>query len=118
MRKVTLITSIFAIAFIYACKKSSIKTYDCSSTTSTYTNNVKAIMDASCATSGCHSASKKAAGIDLSSFEATKNYSSNSKFMKSIQHVSGAEAMPKGGSKLSESDIQLIYCWANNGTPQ
>jgi hypothetical protein len=112
------IFSILILALSYACKKSSIKTYDCSSTVSTYNNNVKAIMDASCATSNCHSASKKAAGIDLSSYEATKNYSSNSKFMKSIQHVSGAEAMPKGGSKLGESDIQLIYCWANNGTPQ
>jgi hypothetical protein len=118
MKKVIILSSVLAVVFIYACKKKSITTYDCAGITPTYIANIKPIMDANCATSGCHSASKKAAGIDLSSYGATKAYSSNDKFIKSIQHISGTEAMPKGGSKLSEENIKLIYCWTNNGTPE
>jgi hypothetical protein len=118
MKKAIAISSVLAVVFIYACKKKSITTYDCTGITPTYIVNIKPILDASCATSNCHSASKKASGIDLSTYAASKAYSSNDKFIKSIQHISGVESMPKGGSKLSEADIKLIYCWTNNGTPE
>jgi hypothetical protein len=118
MKKAIVILSVLGIVFIYACKKKSITTYDCTGITPTYIANIKPLLDASCATSNCHSAATKASGIDLSTFVAAKAYSSNDKFIKSIQHISGVEAMPKGGSKLSEDNIKLIYCWTNNGTPE
>jgi hypothetical protein len=118
MKKLIVISAILSITFIDACKKKSVTTYDCAGTTPTYLANVKPILDASCATSNCHSATTKASGIDLSTYVAAKAYSSNEKFLKSIQHISGADAMPKGGSKLSDDKIKLIYCWTNNGTPE
>jgi hypothetical protein len=118
MKKIIFVTSILVITLVGACKKQSITTYDCANTVATYSADIKPIMDASCATSNCHSASKKAAGIDLSTYATVKAYSSNDKFIKSIQHISGVEKMPRGASKLSDSEIKLIYCWTNNGTPQ
>jgi hypothetical protein len=38
--------------------------------------------------------------------------------MGSIEHRSGYDAMPKGGSKLNQTDLQKIYCWINNGFAQ
>jgi hypothetical protein len=108
----------FALAVIAGCKKESVTTYDCTGVTSTYTANVKGIMDANCASAGCHSASSHASGFDLSSYAGVKSASSNAAFLGSIQQKSGYKAMPQGRSALADSDIKLISCWVQNGTPQ
>jgi hypothetical protein len=113
-----ILASLLVLTIVYACKKDSITTYDCTGVTPTYNADIKTIVDANCATSNCHNASSKADGIDLSTYEFTKLNSTSDKFMKSIQHVGGAESMPRGASKLSEDKIKLIYCWVQNGQPQ
>jgi cytochrome c553 len=101
------------------CKKASPTTYDCTTLTNlTYTTNVKSILDASCATSGCHSASTKAAGRDYSSFASVTALAAKAEFMGSMQHQSGYDAMPKGGSKLSDDKLKTISCWINAGMKQ
>ena len=101
----------------FSCKKEAV-TYDCTSTAPTYTKDIKPIMDASCASSGCHSAQNPAEGINLSSYTGTKGAAAKDDFLASIQQTGSAKAMPKGGSKLSDDKIKLIYCWIQNGTPQ
>ena len=91
---------------------------DCTTSKPTYTVNIASIMNASCALAGCHSASSKSAGFDLSNYTTTKSAAANSKFLKSIKHESGVSRMPEGGSKLPDSTIKLIECWISNGTPQ
>jgi hypothetical protein len=118
MKKIIFVINILVITLVGACKKDSITTYDCANTVATYSMDIKPILDASCATSNCHSAAAKASGIDLSSYGAAKLYSANDKFIKSIQHISGVEKMPRGAAKLNDSEIKLIYCWTNNDTPQ
>jgi hypothetical protein len=103
---------------VFACsKKSSVNDYDCTGLTPTYTNNVKAILDAKCATAGCHSSSASAAGIDLSNHGQAKSHSNHSSFIGSIEHSGGYDPMPKGGTKLSADEIRTIACWAQNGSP-
>ncbi len=106
------ITALFMFT-INACKKSA--SYDCGSTTYTYSSDIKPIMDAKCATSGCHDSKTKSNGIDLSSYEAVKTESANERFLGSIQQKAGFDKMPQGGSPLAGSDIQKIWCWVNNG---
>jgi hypothetical protein len=101
-----------------SCKKGDPITYDCTGLTPTYTSDVKVLMDNKCATSGCHSANSKADGKDFSSYSAVKNDASKSSFMGSMQHLSGYKAMPQGGTKLSDTELQTISCWISNGTPQ
>jgi cytochrome c5 len=110
-----LLLSIFATVAIIACKKGEAPKYDCSAVTPTYTANIKAIMNTSCATSNCHSATKKASGIDLSSFAEVKIHSSHSSFMGSMHHLNGFEAMPQNGPKLSDDQLKTISCWIDNG---
>jgi cytochrome c5 len=96
---------------------------NCDSTGVTYAGYVKSVMDASCATSGCHSASSRSAGYDLSTYDgvkgaATRSKQSTSMLLGVINHQSGFTAMPQNGAKLSECSIEKITAWVNNGEPQ
>lgn len=106
------------LSLFFSCKKDEIQTYDCTGIAPTYTADIKAIMDASCATSGCHNATTKAKGINLSSYATVKSESQNDRFMGSMQHLSGYDNMPQGASKLSDATLQKIYCWIQNGQPE
>jgi cytochrome c553 len=117
---VCLFTFLFAIGITSdACKKDeTTTTVDCSGVSPTYTSTIKTIMDNKCATSGCHSSAAKAAGYDLSSYAGTSSGAANSKFMASIRQESGAEAMPRGASKLDDNTIKQLACWIQNGKTQ
>lgn len=119
MNKLAILTVSVALTIgAIACKKESPVKYDCTGVTPTYEANIKTIMNNSCATSGCHSASSKRDGIDLSTYALVKSEAAKDKFLGSIEHLSGYEAMPQGGSKLSDDNIKLISCWIDNGMPE
>lgn len=108
--------AVFALTVLAtACKKEDIQTFECAGLTPTYTTDIKAIVDANCAVSGCHNSTTKANGMDLSTYEKVKNESSKNRFLGAIQHLSGFKAMPKDRAKLSEANIQKISCWVQNG---
>lgn len=110
----------------FACvKDSSNSTYldnaDCSgvdAANNTYTKSVKEILDAHCATSGCHDAFAQEKGVDLSSYAGAKNGFENQDCLCSIHHGAGCEPMPQGASKLDDATIQKLDCWAKNGYAQ
>ena len=91
----------------------------CDPEVGTYSKNVLPIMNAQCATAGCHNAVTASAGANLSGYAATKSYITNSKdfFIGSIKHTSGFSIMPKGGNKLATCDISKIESWINAGMP-
>lgn len=103
-----------------ACEKDdpSTITYDCTNLTPTYTNAIKAIMDNNCLGSGCHNSNNRAAGIDLSTYSAVSGEADKARFRGSIEHLAGYSNMPRNRSKLSEEDLQKIYCWIESGKPQ
>ena len=100
------------------CKKEEVKLFDCAGTAASYATNVKTILDNNCATAGCHNASSRRAGYDLSSYAASVTSGGNKAFLGSIQHISGYSPMPDGGAKLSEADVKTLSCWVQNGMPQ
>jgi hypothetical protein len=119
--KLKLVTlCILSAVVFFACKKAATPTtYTCTGiAAATYTNDIKPILDASCATSGCHSASKKAAGYDFSTYTGVKEHVGHNAFMGSMQHLSGYNSMPQGSPKLSDSILQKISCWITAGSPQ
>jgi hypothetical protein len=115
MKKFFVLLAVLFVAF--SCSKESLTVYSCLNITPTYTSSIKAIMDGSCAYSGCHSAGSKADGIDLSTYASVKSASGKSNFLGSIQHKSGYTSMPKGAAQLADSTIQKISCWVQSGTP-
>jgi len=98
-----------------ACKKEDLQTFECAGPTPTYTADIKAIVDANCAVSGCHNSTTKANGIDLSTYEKVKSESSKARFLGAIQRLPGYKQMPKDKAKLADANIQKISCWVQNG---
>lgn len=94
---------------------------DCSAIVSadnTYNNSIKAIIDANCATAGCHNAFTATEGIDMSDYAKTKNVFENKPALCSIHHGSGCEPMPDNLPKLSDAIINKIDCWVKSGYPE
>lgn len=106
------------LAFVVSCQKEDIQTFDCTGVTPTYTADIKSIIDANCATSGCHNAASHQEGIDLSTYAKVKSESEKDRFLGAIQHKSGYQPMPDDAPKLSDALIQKISCWVQNGQPE
>lgn len=120
--KKSIFSSVFLLAIIVAvssCKKEETPVeYDCTGLTPTYTADIKPILDASCASAGCHSSVNPSEDIDLSTYASTKEHGNEDHFLGSIQHLSGYEPMPNGQPKLSDEIIKKISCWVQNGMPE
>ena len=112
----------FAFVSIMSCGKDEETKADCAGVTPTYNNGVKAILDASCATVGCHVGQFAANNMDLKVYAIAKSVALSGKLLQSIKHESNAKAMPpdqgQGLVKLPESDIKKIECWIQNGAPE
>lgn len=90
----------------------SVDVCDTATNPSTYSGNVKKIMDQSCNESGCHDAGSASGGYDLTSYAGVKAASDDGVLMSDI--ISGR--MPKGGAaKLSDCNIKQIQYWVNHG---
>lgn len=118
MSKYSIVFLAIAFVSIVSCGKDEETKADCTGVTPTYNNGVKAILDASCATVGCHAAQNPAEGINLSTYATAKSASLNGKVLQSIKHESGVEAMPQGGTKLPTDVIKIVECWIQNGAPE
>ncbi len=74
----------------------------------TFTGEVKSIIDANCAVSGCH----VSGGAAPSSFTVFSNIQSSANQIKSLTQ---SGAMPKNGTKLSPTQLDAIACWVDDG---
>ena len=89
----------------------------CKGNAPTFTGEIKNIIDVNCA-STCHSARNSADGIDLSTYENVKMEAEKKRFIGSIKHQEGYDAMPAKHDKLDDVTIQKIECWIENGMPK
>ncbi len=116
MKTLRPIFTIILLAMICSCKHT--VQYDCSGYTPTYTQNVKPILDVTCARSGCHGAGEAEAGIDLSTYSGSAAASKNKNFMGAIQHKPFYKKMPQDADMLTDTQIHLLFCWIENGSPE
>jgi hypothetical protein len=86
-------------------------TAQCDSTTTKYSVKVKPILDANCATSGCHDAATQQSGYDYSSYTTAKTGAD-----RALCKMDGScgSVMPPTG-QLADSLIQVIKDWKNQG---
>jgi hypothetical protein len=91
---------------------------NCSGLTPTYNTDVQAIIDGSCAFSGCHNNSGKAEGLTMEGYTNARKSFDNFAILCSINQDGACKDMPQGGGKLDSIDIQTITCWAKNGFPE
>lgn len=96
-----------------SCKKDDDKfTPMCDGSNPTYNGEIKAIIDANCTASGCHNAGSSNGA--WTSYQNMKPVLDNGKFEKQVLID---QTMPKNSS-LSESTLNTIQCWVDNGYPE
>lgn len=91
---------------------------DCAGTSPTYTADIRPILDASCAKSGCHDAITVQNGVNLSTYATARDISQQERFLGVIEHRAGFPQMPFDGPKLPDHQIQLLNCWVEAGSPE
>jgi len=72
--------------------------------------DIKPIIDANCAVSGCH-----VSGGGAISFTVIANIIANA---AQIKTKTQSGEMPKGGSKLPQEQLDKIACWVDDGAPE
>ena len=102
------------LALICSCKH--VVKYDCTGVTPVYTQNIKPLLDATCARSECHSGNGEA--FDLSTYSGASSASKKKSFMGSIQHLPLYQKMPKDADIMPDAQIHLLSCWIANGSPE
>jgi len=78
----------------------------CDGSEPTYDNEIGAILTAECATGSCHPS--------YSTYSGIQGIINNGQFER---EVLTNQSMPRGG-KLSQSEINAIQCWVDNGYPE
>lgn len=94
---------------------------ECDPNDSSYSNNVKDLLDASCAYSGCHDADGISEnGRSMHTYEAAVAAFTidESRVIGAINHSAGFSNMPKGTDKLSDCNIEKLTNWIDAGYPQ
>lgn len=119
MKKILIFLPCFTLLLASCNKDTKIPEPDCSVAGSpSYTGSVKALLDAKCATSGCHNASTKANGMDFSTYPAAKSHAAHDSFSGALLHAKGFTPMPNSVTKLSDSEINLLRCWVKSGSKE
>jgi hypothetical protein len=77
-----------------------------------YTNNVKSIIDQSCATSGCHNATSNSANLILESYTQVQNAFVNRDALGRMRSINNP--MPASGN-LPPTSIEIIETWIDEG---
>jgi hypothetical protein len=124
----SVIIFLFSVVMLTACyNDSEEELYGSTPTTTTcdlttavkFSTVVSPIISVKCGSSGCHSSTSKAAGINLGNYDAIKAYITSSKavFLGSIKRESSYSPMPKGDAKLPDCDISKIESWITAAMP-
>ncbi len=118
MNKIWILLALFTIGGLMACSDDDSMEMemeeedDCADTNFTYTNDVKQILESSCALSGCHNGQ--------TSLPDYTNYAGILAVSTRAASRVKAGSMPpaSAGITLSDSDINTIVCWVENGAPE
>ena len=121
------ISLLFAVLMVVACSKKSEDQLTgnggtggtggsgntCDTVNMTYTANVLPIIKNNCYS--CHGDGNTSGGVSLGDYASLKTRATNGDLIGTITHASGYPAMPEGGAKLSDCDINKIQDWINRG---
>lgn len=77
-----------------------------------FNTHIKPLVQSNCA--GCHTYTS---GTLLTNYAQIKTSVDNGKLYNVITHTTGFQAMPQGGSKLSDCKIRMLKIWIDSGAP-
>jgi hypothetical protein len=82
----------------------------------TYAGQIEPLLSAHCYT--CHSAASALGNVVLEGYQNTMIYAGDGRLLGSVSHEPGYAAMPQGGNKLSNCNIEIIKHWIQTGSPE
>ena len=85
----------------------------CDTVNMKYAANVQPIISSNCY--GCHGNGNVSGGVSLDSYSKLKTQVDNGNLIGTITHANGYPAMPQGGAKLSDCNINVIKDWIARG---
>jgi hypothetical protein len=88
----------------------------CDTTNVSFAQEVRPILNASCATAGCHN-QFNAGGYNFTTIQGVREANINGALVGSIRHASGYSQMPKSNQKLPACEISKIAAWVAAGSP-
>lgn len=94
-----------------ACKEST----GCDTSKISFSGSISKILSQKC--NGCHSGANPGGGINLTNYIDVKSIADNRRFLNAVLHTPGFKAMPLGGDRLPECEIETIRSWINQGAP-
>ena len=110
--KFVLLTFATGMLLLSNCKKEeNINNVDCSMVNSSYSANIKPIINANCISSGCHNANST--NGDFTTYNGLKAKADNGSLNnRVVQQKNMPPSQP-----LSLDDLEKIKCWINSGAP-
>ena len=127
MNKLLVISS-FLLVF-WACNSDVIEPAEgCDLIETSYTTNVKPIIDQTCAYSGCHDGSGGIGPGNYTSYQGMLSFLQNGSFANRVvtQKDNPSRGMPPNMSvypqsqrdDLTEAELEIITCWLQEGFPE
>lgn len=121
IKKVLLIILAFYALYNTSCtNKKEVEAYPnfiCDTTNARFSVEVKDVFTRNCY--NCHSAANAnslGGGTNLENYGTVRAFARSGILLGNITFAPGANPMPKGGSKISNCDIDKIRAWINRGS--
>lgn len=116
-----LFSAVLIATLLFSCNKDKIpngNNLNCiaTDTTNTYNLRIKPIMDAHCATIGCHDAGTASATVILDNYNSTKDALNTKNVLCAMRYETNCIPMPPSG-KLNDTLINHVRCWKEAGFP-
>ena len=87
----------------------------CDTLNVTYSGTIAPLLQAKCV--GCHNSASTGGNINLSNYTGAQVQALNGRLIGSVKHDAGYSAMPKGGTKLPQCEIDELTLWIAAGAP-
>lgn len=103
----------FVLILANACGKDDKFVPSCDGSMPTYDVDIKSIINANCTSAPCHGANST--NGDWTTYAGMNTVLNNGEFEK---QVLTDMTMPQGSATLTEAQLNLIRCWADNNYPE
>jgi len=84
---------------------------------SSYSGFIQPLMSSSCATANCHAGNSPASNLNLSEYGTVKLIADDGRLIGVTFWQSGFDQMPRGQAQLSQSTLDRIQLWVDDGAP-
>lgn len=81
----------------------------CQTEEMSYTEDISPILENNCIS--CHNTSNSSGGINLSTYELTKQVAESGQLLGVIRHDNGFSPMPLSAAKLDDCTINKVSAW-------